>query len=83
LKSETAQLPVFGWSRFGCRLAADRDVGPVDLGFLGPGRFAAKALDSERWISLDFLGFSRPNRAFSMGYAAFSRDNFSRALPWR
>jgi hypothetical protein len=23
------------------------------------------------WISLDFLGFSRPNLAFSMGYAGF------------
>jgi hypothetical protein len=29
------------------------------------------------WISLDFLGFSRLNRAFSMGYAGFSLDHFS------
>ncbi|HEV7478689.1 MAG TPA: hypothetical protein VGO05_00195, partial [Roseiarcus sp.] len=29
------------------------------------------------WISLDFLGFSRPNRAFSMGYAEFLLENFS------
>jgi hypothetical protein len=33
------------------------------------GRFAAKTADYEGWISLDFLGFSRPNRDFSMGYA--------------
>jgi hypothetical protein len=26
---------------------------------------------------LDFLGFSRPNRDFSMGYADFSAKNFS------
>jgi hypothetical protein len=38
--------------------------------FLAPGRFAAKARADERWILLDFLGFSRPNRDFSMGYAA-------------
>jgi hypothetical protein len=34
--------------------------GPVDLGFLGSGRFAAKSPDSAYWISLEFLGFSRP-----------------------
>ena len=35
------------------------------------------------WISLDFLGFSRPNRDFSMGCAGFSaKKNFSRPL-WR
>jgi hypothetical protein len=51
-------------------------VRPVHLGFLGVGRFAAKAPDSERWISLDFLGFSRANRDFSMGYAGFSREEF-------
>ena len=32
----------------------------------------------EGWISLDFLGFSRPNRDFSMGYTGFSRKNISR-----
>jgi hypothetical protein len=37
---------------------------------LARGRLAAKTLDHEGWISLDFLGFSRPNRDFSMGYAA-------------
>jgi hypothetical protein len=29
------------------------------------------------WKSLDFLGFSRPNRAFSMGYGRFSAKFFS------
>jgi hypothetical protein len=29
---------------------------------------------------LDFLGFSRPNRDFSMSYAAFSAKIFSGAL---
>jgi hypothetical protein len=53
-------------------LAAGRDVGPVDpFGFLlARGRFAAKTPANERWIVLDFLGFSRQNRDFSMGYAA-------------
>jgi hypothetical protein len=30
------------------------------------------------WISLDFLGFSRPNLGFSMGCADFSAKKFSR-----
>ena len=30
------------------------------------------------WKSLDFLGFSRPKRAFSMGYAGFSLKKISR-----
>jgi hypothetical protein len=42
----------------------------VGLGFLGGWLFAAKAPDYAYWILLDFLGFSRPNRDFSMGYAA-------------
>jgi hypothetical protein len=45
--------------------------------FLARGRFAAKTPARECWISLDFLGFSRPNRDFSMGYADFSAKNFS------
>src|SRR5271163_2141911 len=48
--------------------------------FLARGCFAAKTPDHVGWISLDFLGFSRPNRDFSMGYAGFSGKNFSRAL---
>jgi hypothetical protein len=30
--------------------------------------------DKNRWVVLDFLGFSRPNRAFSMGCAGFSQE---------
>jgi hypothetical protein len=48
--------------------------------FLARGSFAAKTPDHEGWISLDFLGFSRPNRDFSMGCAAFWRKKISRAL---
>jgi hypothetical protein len=40
----------------------------------------AKTLVYEGGKSLDFLGFSRPNRAFSMGYARFSLKEISRAL---
>src|SRR3984957_8330703 len=45
--------------------------------FLAPGHFAAKTPADECWIVLDFLGFSRPNLDFSMGYEAFSGKNFS------
>jgi hypothetical protein len=48
--------------------------------FLARGCFAAKTPDHKGFISLDFLGFSRPNRDFSMGYAAFRRKKISRAL---
>jgi hypothetical protein len=48
--------------------------------FLAHGHFAAKTPDNAYWISLDFLGFSRPNRELSMGYAAFIGKNFSHAL---
>jgi hypothetical protein len=41
--------------------------------------FAAKPADFAYWILLDFLGFSRQNRDFSMGYVGFSLDEFSRA----
>jgi hypothetical protein len=47
---------------------------------LGSGRFAAKTPNYERWISLNFLGFSRSNRDLSMSYAAFSQEKKSRAL---
>ena len=46
--------------------------------FLAPHLFAAKTPVYERWISLDFLGFSRPNLGFSMGCADFSAKKFSR-----
>jgi hypothetical protein len=61
--------------------AAGRDTGrAIYLGFLGGWPFRRKNPDLEHWISLDFLGFSRPNRDFSMGYAGFSRESFSHAL---
>jgi hypothetical protein len=48
--------------------------------FLDGRCFALKRPENKGWILLDFLGFSRPNRAFSMGYAGFSADKISRAL---
>jgi hypothetical protein len=39
-----------------------------------------KTPDFEGWISLDFLGFSRPKSAFSMGYAGSSLKIFFFAL---
>jgi hypothetical protein len=50
------------------------------LGFLGLGRFAAKACGYERWISLEFLGFPRPKRDLSRRYAGFSLEVFFIAL---
>src|SRR5579862_7730564 len=56
-------------------------------GFLGCGSFGAKCAVSPYWISLDLLGFSRPNRDLSMGYAGFSESTIlSRPLAqwgWR
>jgi hypothetical protein len=43
-------------------------------------QLAAKALVYGHWKSLDFLGFSRPNQAFSMGCAGFSLEEISLAL---
>jgi hypothetical protein len=62
--------------------AARRDArsGRLGLGFLGLGPFSRENPDFEGWKGLDFLGFSRPNRAFSMGYAGFSLKEISRAL---
>jgi hypothetical protein len=51
--------------------------------FLARGRFAAKSLALTYWNLLDFLGFSRPNRDISMGYAGFSREKiFAPFCPW-
>jgi hypothetical protein len=55
-------------------------VQSVCLGFLGSRPFRRKAHAYQGWISLDFLGFSRPNQDFSMGYATFRRKNISRAF---
>jgi hypothetical protein len=54
-------------------------VAPVWV-FLVRRLFAAKTPDYEGWISLDFLGFSRSNQDFSMGYADKARRIFPRAF---
>jgi hypothetical protein len=54
-------------------------VDPVWV-FLERARFAAKTLGFGGWKSLDFLGFSRPNRDLSMGYTGFPRKFFPRAF---
>jgi hypothetical protein len=69
------------WSPISCR--AGHACPSIVWIFLARGRFAAKTPAHECWISLDFLGFSRQNPDLSMGYAAFSRKNISRAFPWR
>jgi len=56
--------------------------GRLDLGFLGSRLFRREVPDGRCWILLDLLGFSRPNRDFSMGYAAFSQAAFfARRVP--
>jgi hypothetical protein len=50
------------------------------LGFLGFARLAAETPVYERWIILDFLGFSRLNRAFSMGCAGSIGEAFLSTL---
>jgi hypothetical protein len=44
---------------------------------------AAKRVESRGWESLDFLGFSRQNRAFSMGYGRLSAEILCAPLPSR
>jgi hypothetical protein len=51
-------------------------AGRARLGFLGASLFGFGTSAFEPWILLDFLGFSRPNRAFSMGYAAKGSELF-------
>jgi hypothetical protein len=60
----------------------ERDPHPVIWVFLARSRFAAETAVHNYWILLDFLGFSRPNLDFSMGYTGFSLKKFSRPLPW-
>jgi hypothetical protein len=47
---------------------------------LADRRFATKAKLLSYWIVLDFLGFSRPNRDFSIGCAGFVAEDFFRWL---
>jgi hypothetical protein len=51
--------------------------------FLDGDGFLTKPIDFAYWILLDFLGFSRPNRDFSMGYGGFSREEISQLFPRR
>jgi hypothetical protein len=51
--------------------------GPAHWNFLDRACFALKTPDLGGWISLDFLGFSRPNRDLSVGYTGFSLKSFS------
>jgi hypothetical protein len=50
------------------------------LDCLETGLFTAKTRVFSYWKSLDFLGFSRAKRAFSMGYTGFSPEGISRAV---
>ncbi len=59
----SSSAPAFSLCAAGC------DGRSIRLGFLAPSRLAAKVTVCECWISLHFLGFSRPNRDLSMGYA--------------
>ena len=57
--------------------------GRSGLDCLDPGRFRFGRPRFEGWKSLDFLGFSRSNRDFSMGCARFSATRISPAFPGR
>jgi hypothetical protein len=59
---------------------AGRPACSIDLGFLGPSWICPGVPENKGRISLDFLGFSRQNLDFSMGYADFWRKKISRAL---
>ena len=48
--------------------------------FLDGRGFVLESPENKAWISLDFLGFSRPNRDFSMRYADKSTKIFSYAF---
>jgi len=53
----------------------------IHLGCLVSGHLIAKGPRGRGWKSLDLLGFSRPNRGFSMGYDGFSLKEISHAFP--
>jgi hypothetical protein len=52
-------------------------VPSIRLGFLGSWPFRREIPIQTCWIILDLLGFSRPNRDFSMGYTDKSAESFS------
>jgi hypothetical protein len=51
------------------------------LGFLGASPFCCKGLAQERWIVLDFLGFSRPNRELFNGLRGLKREQSAAHAP--
>jgi hypothetical protein len=53
----------------------------TNLGFLATLQFRHETQTFSRWISLDFLGFSRPNRDLSMGYSGQTATKFFLAPP--
>jgi hypothetical protein len=60
--------------------SGDAQSGRPGLDCLCSWRSGCKTLVYEGWKSLDFLGFSRPDRVLSMGCARFSLEKISRAL---
>jgi hypothetical protein len=58
-----------------------RGVGrSILFGFSWRLAFSPQKARFKAWISLDFLGFSRPKGVFSMGYDGFSRKKICRAF---
>jgi hypothetical protein len=53
---------------------------PVGLGFLGASQSRCESAIHSYLILLDFLGFSRSKRAFSIGYGEKRIKDFSRCL---
>jgi hypothetical protein len=70
------------WRRSSSLSAAAARFSPVARVWvsLGSRPLAAKTLAYEGWKNLDFLGFSRPKPAFSIGYEGFSLKIISRGL---
>ena len=66
-----------GWAGSGAFRAANQTLIRSIWVFLAGGRCVAKITAKACWIFLDFLGFSRPDPAFSIGYTEFSAKKFS------
>ena len=58
-------------------VSTDPVLAPVLWLFLDDRQNPAKTPAYDRWIRLDFLGFSRPNLDLSMGYADKTEKDFS------
>ncbi len=66
--SACSALDAIAWRRVGPQSTASVRSCPIWV-FLAPTDCTTKTNENRYWISLDFLGFSRPNRDLSMGYA--------------